>query len=624
LLVATLPLVASQPPQQPRFRTDVNLVEVDVVVVDRSGSPLRGLQQQDFEVLEDGTPVDVATFSAVDIPTAPPDAGIPAADTSGTAAATNAHAEDGRVILVVLDDYHVSFDAGRVAAARSAVRRLIERLGPSDLAAVIATSGNKAMQAEFTADKARLLRAVDGFFPQSEVRASGVAERSSLRSSGVPGGGGFNSIQEIKTRWAMEALSNAAKALALIPHRRKAVLLVSQGVPISLEEIIRNPNAGGAWQGMRDFIVTAQRSNIAVYPVDPCGLTEDAGCSRDSRDNLRSIAEGTGGFAVLNTNAPERGVDRIVAENGTYYLLGYDSPAPPNDGRRHRITVRVRRPDVEVRAREGYLAPGRGSRPPEVLLPLDALINAPIQTRGLPMHVAAVPAPIGGRPGSAIALTIELPAEDAVRAGHVAFAVVALDTTTGQVRSRQQFTSGFQGTAPSSGSVARVGTRVDVPHGRYQVRVAAAGPDGIQGSVFTEVEVPEFDRPLALGGLSLSTTQPVPDASAERLGGVLPHMPLAARDLVESRGVMAQVPIRTSKKAADATLTIRSTITGPDGKSIDVDAASRQGAGFSGAAGEVYRLPLPPGLAPGEYRLAVHVTGGGQTAGRELVFSVKE
>jgi VWFA-related protein len=614
-------MAAQQP--QPRFRTDVNVVEVDVVVVDESGQPLRGLQQQDFEVLEDGKPVDVATFSAVDIPAAPPDAGIPAADTSGTAAATNAQAEDGRVILVVLDDYHVSFDAGRVAAARSAVRRLIERLGPSDLAAVIATSGNKAMQAEFTADKPRLLRAVDRFFPQSEVRASGVAERPSLRSfGGVPGRGGFNSIQEIKTRWAMEALSNAAKALALIPHRRKAVLLVSQGVPISLEDIITNQYAGGAWQGMRDFIVTAQRSNIAVYPVDPCGLTEDAGCSQNSRENLRSIAEGTGGFAVLNTNAPERGVDRIVAENGTYYLLGYYSPAPPNDGRRHRITVRVRRPDVEVRAREGYLSPRRGSRPPEALPPLDALINAPIQTRGLPMRVAAVPAPLGGRPGSAIAVTIELPAEDAVRAGHVAFAVVALDTTAGQVRSRQQFTSGFQGTAPSSGSVARVGTRVDVPHGRYQLRIAAAGPNGLQGSVFTEVEVPEFDRPLALGGLSLSTTQPVPEASAGRLGGVLPHMPLAARDLVESQGVMAQIPIRTSKKAAAATLTIRSTLTGPDGKSIGIDDASRAGAGFSGAAGQVYRVPLPPGLAPGEYRLAVQVTGGGQTAGRELVFRV--
>lgn len=103
---------------------------------------------------------------------------------------------------------------------------------------------------------------------------------------------------------------------------------MSQGVPISLEEIITNPNAGGAWRDMREFILTAQRSNVAVYPVDPCGLTEDAGCSRDTRDHLRSIAEGTGGFAVLNTNAPERGVDRMVAENGTYYLIGYYSPAP--------------------------------------------------------------------------------------------------------------------------------------------------------------------------------------------------------------------------------------------------------------------------------------------------------
>ena len=51
----------------------------------------------------------------------------------------------------------------------------------------------------------------------------------------------------------------------MIPHRRKAVLLVSQGLPVSVEDIITNQNAGGAFQALRDFILTAQRSNIAVY-----------------------------------------------------------------------------------------------------------------------------------------------------------------------------------------------------------------------------------------------------------------------------------------------------------------------------------------------------------------------
>ena len=325
--VALLFLLGGQVAQPPRIRTGINIVEVDAVVVDGNGAPVRGLRQQDFQVEEDGRPVEIASFAAVDLPMTPPDTAIPALDASGSAAGTNAHAEDGRVMLVIFDDYHVSFDAGRAALSRAAVKRMIERMGPSDLAAVMATSGRSSMQAEFTNDKARLLQAVERFFPSGEVPAQGVAEVS---RSGPPAP--FNFVQEIKARWATDAMAGAAKALAEIPHRRKAVLLVSQGIPLSLEEIIANPFAGGASQGLRDFILTAQRSNVAVYPVDPCGLSRDAGCSIATQDHLRSIAEGTGGFAVLNTNAPEMGVERMVAESGAYYLLGYRSPAPPNDG----------------------------------------------------------------------------------------------------------------------------------------------------------------------------------------------------------------------------------------------------------------------------------------------------
>lgn len=610
---ALLLLVGGQSPQPPTFRTAVNLVEVDVVATDERGVPVRGLEQRDFEVLEDGRPVKIATFTAVDLPQAPSDAPIPPPDTSGTATGTNSQSEDGRVILVILDDYHVSFDAGRVAAARTTVKRLIERLGPFDQAAVMATSGNRAMQAEFTSEKALLLRAVDRFFPQSDVPALGVAERTGVA------GPRFGFGQEIKTRWAMEAMSNAAKALALIPHRRKAVLLVSQGVPISLEEIITNPHAGGAWQGLRDFIVTAQRSNIAVYPVDPCGLSQDAGCSRDTQEHLRSIAEGTGGFAVLNTNAPEGGVDRMIAENGRYYLLGYYSPAPPNDGRRHRIKVDVRRPGVHVRAREGYVSPRKGSRLPPPAPPLDTLIAHPIQTRGLPMHIVAVPAPLGGRPGSTIVLSIELRAEDAVRAGEVAFSVVAVDTD-GRVRSRQQFSSGFRGTPPGPRPVARVGARLDVPAGRYQLRIAAAARS-MQGSVFIEVDVPRFDSPISLGGLLLTTSSSVPPASAERLGGVLPSLPIATRELVTSARLIALLPVRTTRKA-EGDVTVRTHLIGPDGQTTELDRSTLPASEYAAGAGKVYRVPLREQLPPGDYRLVVRVSAGKHEANRELSFSL--
>ena len=67
-LSALLLLAAAQPPQKPALKSGVTLVEVDVVLTDKSGRPVRGLGSGDFEIEEDGQPVEIASFSAVDLP----------------------------------------------------------------------------------------------------------------------------------------------------------------------------------------------------------------------------------------------------------------------------------------------------------------------------------------------------------------------------------------------------------------------------------------------------------------------------------------------------------------------------------------------------------------------------
>src|SRR5215217_7808853 len=149
LLLYLLAQAAGQPP----FRTGIDLVEVDVVVSDKQGRPVRGLTRDDFEVLEDGKTMKVEAFTAIDLPAAAAGEVLPGADRSGTSIASNDQADEGRLLLIVMDDYHVAFDAGRVAASRSIARRLVERMGPSDQAAVVVPSGRKNAQADFTSDK---------------------------------------------------------------------------------------------------------------------------------------------------------------------------------------------------------------------------------------------------------------------------------------------------------------------------------------------------------------------------------------------------------------------------------------------------------------------------------------
>ena len=296
----------------------------------------------------------------------------------------------------------------------------------------------------------------------------------------------------------MAGLSVAARALATIPHRRKGVLLIGQGFPATLEEIIRDVKIGASYESIREFILTAQRSNVAVYTVDPCGLELNAECNRDSRQALQTLAEATGGFAVINTNRPEAGVDRMLAENGTYYLVGYYSPAPPNDGKHHRITVRTRVADVEIRAREGYDSPGKAAKA-LAATPLEVLTRSAIQTRGLTMRVVAIPAPLSTKPSAAVIVGIELPTAVATRAGRIEFAVVAIDDE-GKTRAGMRFTTNFAGSEKTTSSWTRTGSRIDLSPGQYQIRVAAVGADKSQGSVFLEVRCRSSTRNSAWEG----------------------------------------------------------------------------------------------------------------------------
>ena len=70
------------------------------------------------------------------------------------------------------------------------------------------------------------------------------------------------------------------------------------------------------------------------------------------------MAESSGGVATIDSNDQDAAVNRMLAEGATHYLIGYYSPAPANDGKHHRITVRTRREGLMVRAREGYNSPG--------------------------------------------------------------------------------------------------------------------------------------------------------------------------------------------------------------------------------------------------------------------------
>lgn len=137
-------------------------------------------------------------------------------------------------------------------------------------------------------------------------------------------------------------------------------------------------------QQYRRLLDEANRANTSFYPVDPRGLvvfdtplggnttglpapgsttitppSVDAAMLSSRLTSLRTLAEATDGLAIVDSNNLNAGMQRIVADLSSYYLLGYYSTGKL-DGKFHTISVRVKRPGVQVRARRGFLAARAG------------------------------------------------------------------------------------------------------------------------------------------------------------------------------------------------------------------------------------------------------------------------
>ncbi len=78
--------------------------------------------------------------------------------------------------------------------------------------------------------------------------------------------------------------------------------------------------------------------------------------SRGPLDGARYLAEESGGIAVVNTNDLQGGIERMVRDTSSYYLLGYHSTNTRTDGKFRRNDVKVSRSGVRVVHRNGYFA----------------------------------------------------------------------------------------------------------------------------------------------------------------------------------------------------------------------------------------------------------------------------
>ncbi len=314
----------------PVFRSRVDLVEVDAYVTDSAGRPVTDLTADDFEVVEGGKRQTIAYFSRVNIP-------IERAEESSSSVAIvepdvqSNDTNDGRLYIIAVDD----LTPANGLRMRAFLRQFVEqRFGPNDLAAVVLTGrGRRVDTQELTSNRRLLLRAID--------RISGWPNDGPELEPPITLGSSTSPI------FRMYALRDLMQSLERIPSRRKAVLLFTEEIGINMTSVIDAPlsasvgEAGIIGDIARDVLRSAARANVTIYPIDPHGLTlinvvngqTASGMSLDQdrarrraevtrRQDLYSLGEETGGFALVSSNSYEEAFERIVRENSTYYLVG--------------------------------------------------------------------------------------------------------------------------------------------------------------------------------------------------------------------------------------------------------------------------------------------------------------
>ena len=338
LMVAVLAvgLVAQQPPQQPTFRTRAELVRVDVTVLDRNGKPLPNLTADDFTVFQDGVLQKVQTFQFLEFNGAyGPDEDLTMTIGARDGRNDQLTRDDVRLFVVFWDEYHIlpnQQDAFLREELTGFVRTMVN---PTDFVAIM-DPWTPMSHLEFSRDRYRLanqIRALRG--RQGVLIPRNAAEENHFGPGSVP---------FVREQVSLTALKSAIAHLGALREGRKTIVYLSQEFGLGRDTYV------WATEVMR----AANAANVAVYSINPRGL--EVGRSNFRTGLMATIAHGTGGESFV-TNSPSIAFRRAVTQSSASYLLGYEPSPLQNDGKFHKIEVKVKGSGLQVRARNGYHAP---------------------------------------------------------------------------------------------------------------------------------------------------------------------------------------------------------------------------------------------------------------------------
>lgn len=335
LILLIYSAAASAGPGRPQTQPAPGRVLLDVVVTAKSGTPERGLRQQDFTLSDNKVKQTIGSFQAVDGRQAPID------------------------VIVVIDAVNASYST--VSFEREQIDKVL-RADQGKLAypvslAVLTDTDVQIVQG-FSSDGNALSTALDQY-------ANGLR---SFRSSG-----GFieaNQVFEISLR-GLQDLIDRESARSSQDLTRKVIVWLSPGWPL-----LSGPNVEidakqqeSFFGQIVDFSNHFWRDNITLYSIDPSGTANPShtffwrnflkGVSKPSQVQagdlaLEVLATQSGGVALNSSNDIAAQLQKCFADLGSYYQISFDPPQADKPNEYHQIEIRIAKPGLSARTRQGY------------------------------------------------------------------------------------------------------------------------------------------------------------------------------------------------------------------------------------------------------------------------------
>jgi len=369
---------------------DVRVIELEVVVTRRDGSPVRGLTAGDFVVRENGRAREITNLSEFSTQS---DSSVIAETRDSSSASPKS-----RNIVIFFDT--LTTDTFSRQRAVRALTPFLTALPETDEVMVVSWNRKLEVVVAPTNDQARIL---EGLKTVPLAIARGLEESS---QGGELISGSFDRSSQF--RGANDA-EQTTRVLRSIVHRmsgasgRKLLFVVSNGLnfetdlnrqvteadlpqenPSRLSDSFRYYRRDIKRPVIDEIVDEANAAGVTFYTMQPSGLTTGASASdifegddsigsidtrglfnsgnvelrleraRQGLGGLVQLADRTGGRFIANTNDLTRGVGRIDQELSNYYSLAYKAE-DDRPGSAKKLEVRAKNRDYVVRARKTIL-----------------------------------------------------------------------------------------------------------------------------------------------------------------------------------------------------------------------------------------------------------------------------